>query len=105
MGESVRLGSGRCPVCGSIKARFTLSAKGLAVITCNACNFQGFARSEHSDEKLRALISHEPTAAPAPAADPPAPGAPGAPTPAPSPAPDPQPEPATTGGRRSFMSW
>lgn len=102
MGESVRLGTGRCPVCGSIKARFTLSAKQLAVITCNACNFQGFARSEHSDEKLRALISPEPTAAPAPAADPPAPGAP---APAPSPAPAPQPEPATTGGRRSFMSW
>lgn len=99
MGESVRLGTGRCPVCGSIKARFTLSAKQLAVITCNACNFQGFARSEHSDEKLRALISPEPSAAPAPApvADPPAA--------APAPTPAPQPEPATTGGRRSLMSW
>ncbi len=80
MGESVRLGTGRCPVCGSIKARYTLSAKGLAVITCNACNFQGFARSEHSDEKLRALIT--PEAAPAP------------PPPPPAPAP-----------RRSFMQW
>lgn len=98
MGESVRLGTGRCPVCGSVKARFTLSAKQLAVITCNACNFQGFARSEHSDEKLRALISPEPAAAPAPAADPPAA--------APAPTPAPQPEPADdTGGRRSFMSW
>lgn len=104
MGESVRLGTGRCPVCGSVKARFTLSSKQLAVITCNACNFQGFARSEHSDEKLRALISPEPAAAPAPApvADPlGAAVAAGFP-----PKTEPQPEPtANTGGRRSFMSW
>lgn len=94
MAESVRLGTGRCPVCGSVKARFTLSSKQLAVVTCNACNFQGFARSEHSDEKLRSLIT--PDAAPAPAADPPA--APVEPVAPPAPAPE-----STT--RRSFMQW
>lgn len=99
MGESVRLGTGRCPVCGSIKARYTLSAKGLAVITCNACNFQGFARSEHSDEKLRALIT--PEAAPAP---PPAPAADPSPAPTPAPVPPPPPPPAPA-PRRSFMQW
>lgn len=99
MGESVKLGTGRCPVCGSVKARYTLSAKQLAVITCNACNFQGFARSEHSDEKLRALIT--PEAAPAPPPDPAADPSP-APTPAPVPAPPPPPAPAP---RRSFMQW
>ncbi len=99
MGESVKLGTGRCPVCGSVKARYTLSAKQLAVITCNACNFQGFARSEHSDEKLRALITPEaaPAPPPVPAADPSP-----APTPAPVPAPPPPPAPAP---RRSFMQW
>lgn len=96
MGESVKLGTGRCPVCGSVKARYTLSAKQLAVITCNACNFQGFARSEHSDEKLRALITPEAAPAPAPAADQPPPAAPVVATPPPAPAPAP---------RRSFMQW
>lgn len=83
-GESVRLGTGRCPVCASSKARYTLSAKGLSVITCNACNFQGFARSERSDELLRAnIIPEAPAAAPVPAAAAadlaPAPAAPPAP--------------------------
>lgn len=96
MAESVRLGTGRCPVCGSLKARFTLSSKQLAVVTCNACNFQGFARSEHSDEKLRSLITL--VAPPGLAADPPAaPVEPVAP-----PAPAPAPESST---RRSFMQW
>ena len=107
MGESVKLGTGRCPVCGSVKARYTLSSKQLAVVTCNACNFQGFARSEHSDERLRALITPEASPAPAPAPSPgndpdstrispPAPSvvAPAPPPPAPAPAP-----------RRSFMQW
>lgn len=98
MGESVKLGQGTCPVCRSPKARFTLSGKGLCVITCNGCNFQGFARSERSDELLRDLI-------PKAAADP-APGADPAPPPAPAPAdppaapPPPQPQP-----RKSFLSW
>lgn len=99
MAESVRLGTGRCPVCGSIKARFTLSSKQLAVVTCNACNFQGFARSEHSDEKLRSLITPEATPAPAPAPAADAPAAPAAPVAAP---PASTPESST---RRSFMQW
>jgi hypothetical protein len=97
VGESVKLGTGRCPVCGSVKARYTLSAKQLAVVTCNACNFQGFARSEHSDERLRALITPE--------AVPPAP-APADPAPAPVPAPEPAPPaPAPAPRRSSLMSW
>lgn len=108
MGESVKLGTGRCVVCGSVKARYTLSGKGLAVITCNACNFQGFARSERSDELLRNHVSRDPEPTAAPAAAPVAAPAPadalgtavaaGFPpkteTAAPAPAP-----------RRSFMSW
>lgn len=102
MGESVKLGTGRCPVCGSVKARYTLSAKGLAVITCNACNFQGFARSEHSDERLRALIT--PEAAPASSSSTPA--APAAPAPAAPPvSSSPAPAPAEPPPRRSLMSW
>lgn len=62
------IGTGRCPVgCGSAKARYTLSAKKLAVGTCNACNCQVFARSDRSDELLRANIVG---AAPAPDAVP-----------------------------------
>lgn len=77
------IGTGRCPIgCGSTKARYTLSAKGLAVGTCNSCNAQVFARSERSDEVLRANIT--PTHAPAPSADP-------APTPVAPPAADPPP--------------
>lgn len=75
------IGTGRCPIgCGSHKARYTLSAKNLAVGTCNACNCQVFARSDRSDELLRANIitdkpapaPSDPTPAPAPQADPPA---------------------------------
>lgn len=97
-GESVRLGTGRCPVCASSKARYTLSAKGLSVITCNACNFQGFARSERSDELLRANIIPEvpPAAAPAPAAA----AADQAPAPAAPPAPK---QPAGSGW--GLMTW
>ncbi|MCM3565903.1 hypothetical protein [Hydrogenophaga intermedia] len=98
MGESVKLGTGRCPVCGSVKARYTLSAKQLAVITCNACNFQGFARSEHSDEKLRALITPEAAPPPAPAADP-------SPAPTPAPLPPPPPPAPAPAPRRSLMQW
>lgn len=65
------IGAGRCPVCSSAKARYTLSAKKLAVITCNACNFQGFARSDRSDELLRQNIK----AAAAPVVPDPAPAA------------------------------
>lgn len=105
MGESVKLGQGTCPVCRSPKARYTLSAKGLAVITCNGCNFQGFARSERSDELLRDLIPK----APAPAADPvtassPAPALTPPPVwlPAPPPTPQPETKPASGWG---LMKW
>lgn len=84
------IGVGRCPIgCGSTKARYTLSAKSLTVGTCNACNTQVFARSDRSDELLRANIR--------PASDP-------APEPAPvsspiagKPDPEPTPEPVRTG--------
>lgn len=65
--ESQKIGPGRCPVCGSGKARYTLSKKGLICVTCDACNVQVFARSERSDELLRANIK---PAAPAAAAAP-----------------------------------
>ncbi|MDR7095541.1 hypothetical protein [Hydrogenophaga laconesensis] len=94
MAESVKLGQGICPVCRSAKARYTLSSKQLCVVTCNGCNFQGFARSERSDELLRDLI---PKAGPAPSPEP----APPAPAPAPEP-PAPPPPPAP---RRSLLSW
>lgn len=60
--ESARIGLGSCPVCASPKAHYTLSKKGLVCVTCNSCNFQGFARSERSDEILRGHI--KPGAAP-----------------------------------------
>lgn len=101
MGESVRLGQGTCPVCGSPKARYTLSSKGLPVVTCNSCNFQGFARSERSDELLRAhLLPEAPAAVPAPA---PVPPGGDVPPPAADLAPAPPTVQAST--RRSLMSW
>lgn len=72
MGEANRIGPGRCPVCASPKARYTLSKNGLCVVTCNACNFQGFARSERSDSLLRDLIATEAPPPVPPAAPPPA---------------------------------
>jgi len=48
------IGPCRCPLCGG-KARLTLAKSQLAVITCNGCNFQGFARSDRSDELLRGM--------------------------------------------------
>lgn len=62
MSESKTIGAGRCPCCGSLKARFTVSKSQLAVVTCNACNFQGFSRSDRSDELLRANIQAAPVA-------------------------------------------
>ncbi len=65
------IGTGRCPVgCGSEKARYTLSSKMLAVATCNACNCQVFARSDRSDEVLRANIRPAANDVPAPVAAP-----------------------------------
>ena len=74
------IGRCSCPVCGSDKASLRLSAKQLSYVHCNTCHFQGFARSDHSDGKLRALLIAEPIA-PAPAALDAKPAAP-APTPA-----------------------
>lgn len=67
------IGLGRCPICSNLKARFTVSKKSLACMTCNACNVQIFARSDSSDEKLRSFIN------PVAQAVEPAPAAPAAP--------------------------
>lgn len=75
-GRENEIGACKCPVCSSKSARLRVSAKSLAYVTCNTCNSQVFARSDRSDEALRAL--HIPDAAPAPAAPP---------TPAPAPVP------------------
>ncbi len=109
MSAATRIGLGRCPVCASPKAHFTLSKKGLVCVTCNGCNFQGFARSERSDEILRGHIGKDdqvaapppaPAAAPAPVARiETRPSSPGEPAPTPAPA------RSSTEGRRSFMSW
>jgi hypothetical protein len=84
-------------VCASPKAHYTLSKKGLVCVTCNGCNFQGFARSERSDEILRGHI--KPAAAPG--ADP---------APAPAPVLDPAAEAdqipvPPTPRRRSLLEW
>lgn len=67
------LGLCRCPVCDSRRASLRLSAKQLAYLVCDACNVQIFARSDRSDERLRASLIPEapapaPVAAPVPAA-------------------------------------
>lgn len=98
---ATRIGKGRClnPKCRSPNAHYTVSKKGLLVITCNACQLQAFTRSERSDEDLReGLITREGEPAPDPA---PAP----VPEPANTPAPAPSPAPATAKSSRSFLSW
>lgn len=82
-GRENEIGACKCPVCGSKTARLRVSAKSLAYVTCNTCNSQVFARSDRSDDALRAL--HVPDAAPAPVAAPAAPAAPPKPAPAPAP--------------------
>lgn len=57
MSEANLIGCGKCPICGNSKARFTVSKKMLACMTCNACNVQIFARSDNSDERLRGFIA------------------------------------------------
>ncbi len=100
MGKSEKLGTGRCPWCGSTKATYTLSKSGLAVHTCNGCNSQSFSRSGTSDEIFRSHITPEaPPAPPAPAP------APADPAPAPTPAPEPAPPAPAPAGRKSLMSW
>ncbi len=103
MAESNRIGLGSCPVCKSPKAHFTLTKKQLTCVTCNACNFQGFCRSDRSDELLRANII--PAAPPAEVS---------LPTPVaavvqagrePIPEPVAEPQIHTPPKRRSLMSW
>lgn len=67
-----QIGKARCPLCASEKATLSLSKKGLACLTCMGCSCQIFARSERSDEKLRALAigAKPPEAPPAPASKP-----------------------------------
>jgi len=65
------IGRCTCPLCRSDKARLTLAKSGLPVLTCNACNFQGFSRGDRSDDALRALLvkADAPTPAPPPKVD------------------------------------
>ena len=97
------IGRCRCPVCDSDRARLRVNTKQLAYVVCDACNLQVFARSDRSDEKLRARHIAEPaTPDPAPAPTPaalPAPAA--APAPAHAAAPTPQPAPAA----KPAMKW
>lgn len=56
------------PKCRSKRARVSLSKSVLPVMTCNACNFQGFARGDLSDEGMRgSIVARAPAADPAPA--------------------------------------
>lgn len=78
------IGRCKCPVCQSDRAHLRVSSKGLAYVVCNSCQAQVFARSDRSDELLRAMHRPEPdpigdpapTPAPAPEPAPPAPTAP-----------------------------
>jgi hypothetical protein len=89
------IGQGVCPVCGSVKARFTVSKKQLACMACNTCNSQIFARSDYSDEKLRACIR---TASPTAVVDTPPPARSAPPLAAP---PDPAPS-APAAAKKGF---
>lgn len=94
MSDDKLIGHGVCPVCGNGKARFTVSKKMLACMTCNACNSQIFARSDSSDEKLRSFI--KPAAQPAQAEPVPA---------AATAAPPAAPEPEKTPEKKPAFSW
>lgn len=92
------IGRCTCPVCSSDKARLSLAKSGLAVLTCNGCNFQGFARSGTSDDMLRRLVIQAPAQDPAPApAEPP--------KPAPAPAPDADPQPTPAAAAKPAPAW
>jgi len=93
------IGRCKCPICGSDKARLTLAKSLLSVLTCNGCNFQGFARSDRADEKLRGLLIAEPKPDQQPAAVPAAPAPQAAPA-----AVAPQPEPVQ-GVKTSSSVW
>lgn len=96
MSDDKLIGHGVCPVCSNTKARFTVSKKSLACMTCNACNSQIFARSDSSDEKLRSFIRPAAAPAAAPVVEPPAPKAEPAPA-ATTPTEKPKPKPAAPG--------
>jgi hypothetical protein len=63
------IGPATCPLCRG-RSRVSLSSKGLPVLTCNGCNIQLFARSDRSDDLVRALLLPADTPAPAPAPEP-----------------------------------
>lgn len=67
------IGLCKCPVCGSEKARASVSVRGLVCVTCNRCHMQLFARSEISDERIREKLLPLPVVA---AAEPPRAAAP-----------------------------
>ncbi len=60
------IGACSCPICDSTRARLRFSSKGLAYVTCNACNSQAFARSDRSDELLRGRHAADPQPDPEP---------------------------------------
>lgn len=103
---SEAIGQIKCPCCASQKARVSVSKAGRCVVTCNACHFQGFARSDYSDTLIRQGMTPIEKARAAEAAAPrppePAPGQEIAPVPAPKieaaparvAAPEPKQEPA-----------
>lgn len=107
MAKAEFIGYMRCPLCSSEKARVSLSKSQLCCITCHACQFQGFARSDHSDMHVRRqLRAVEPNTSPQPAAQVPA-VTPPAPVAAPKlakPAPAPKPEAAAEEGS-SWNIW
>lgn len=53
------IGRMKCPICSSKRARVSVSTKGRCCITCNACHFQGFARSDYSDTLIRSVMTPE----------------------------------------------
>lgn len=85
------IGHIKCLVCRNPRARLTVTKSGLAATTCNACNFQGFARSDHSDRLMRDQLL-----TPAPSVPEPVP----APTP---PSPERVPEPPPKAKPRGFL--
>lgn len=53
------IGRIKCPCCSSKRARVSVSKAGRCCITCNACHFQGFARSDYSDTLIRSAMTPE----------------------------------------------
>lgn len=51
--SAAAIGTFRCPLCRSERARVTVSKANLCVVTCNGCHMQLFARSDFSDEAIR----------------------------------------------------